>query len=189
MPNGSTYLPGSWADNLTNFRGKSSLEQVKAAECISAGAAGSSGTVEEPYADLNRFPTASIYAGIDNRLTLAEGYCLSARNQDLLPFIGDLLELPYGDIPQITFTTAPVNNSTVSGNVSQTVTATVPARGQATEVGCLELWVDGTLKSCRARASGTLTLNSTAVRDGMHELRIVSSSTHVAFADFASHGI
>jgi uncharacterized protein (TIGR03790 family) len=180
LPNGSTYLPGSWADNLTSYGGKFSPEQVKATEFIAAGAAGSSGTVEEPYANANRFPTASIYAGIDNGLTLAEAYYHSVRDPDMLQFFGDLLAQPYGDIPQITFTTAPVNNSTVSGNVSLTVTATVPAGGQATEVSRLELWVDGTLKSSRAGASGTLTFNSTAVSDGVHELKIVAIANNGA---------
>ena len=48
VPNGSVYLAGSWVDNLTSFGGNfTSQSQTKATEFIAAGAAASSGTVQE----------------------------------------------------------------------------------------------------------------------------------------------
>lgn len=108
LPNGSTYLPGAWVDNLTSFGGNfTSQNQTKATEFIAAGAAASSGTVAEPGGIVlrsqiaARFPDASIFEAIDSGITLAEAYYHAVDDPDMLQFIGDMLAQPYADIPTI----------------------------------------------------------------------------------------
>jgi hypothetical protein len=74
LPNGSTYLPGAWADNLTSFGCDfPDTSQTKATAFIAAGAAGTTGSVVEPYAIPQRFTNSSIYTFIADGSTLGEG--------------------------------------------------------------------------------------------------------------------
>ena len=50
LPNGSTYVPGCWADNLTSYGCDfPDTGQTKATAFIAAGASGTTGSVIEPY--------------------------------------------------------------------------------------------------------------------------------------------
>ena len=77
LPNGSTYLPGSWADNLTSYGCDFSQGQTKATAFIAAGAAGTTGSVVEPYAIADRFTNSSIYTFIADGSTLGEAFAKS----------------------------------------------------------------------------------------------------------------
>ncbi|MFA7257604.1 MAG: hypothetical protein WC047_08535, partial [Kiritimatiellales bacterium] len=62
VPNGSFYLPGSWADSLTSYGCDFTTRlQTKATELIGAGIGGTCGTVTEPYANPEKFPDGYNY--------------------------------------------------------------------------------------------------------------------------------
>ncbi len=178
LPNGSTYLPGSWADNLTSYGGAfgSGGDQTKATEFLAAGAAASSGTVEEPYAFADRFAAASIFTSIDDGLTLAEAYAHSIVRPDMSQFFGDLLAQPYADLPRVQFTAGPTEGQTVSGTLTLTVNATLSNPRVATGIARLELYVDGTLRQTINANQGTFRPDTTTLADGVNELRVIAVS-------------
>ncbi|MCA9050917.1 MAG: TIGR03790 family protein, partial [Planctomycetaceae bacterium] len=180
LPNGSTYLPGSWADNLTSYGGNfTSLNQTKATDFIAAGAAASSGTVEEPYAISSRFPAAQIFTRIDAGLTLGEAYYESVGDPDILQFIGDILAQPYADIPRVTFT-GPDELAVVSGNLTLQSSASVPAGGRATAITTTELYVDGRLMQSFDGGNGQFAIDTGGLSDGLHEFRVVAVANNRA---------
>ena len=84
LPNGSTYLPGSWADNLTSYGCDfADTSQTKATLFISSGAAGTTGAVVEPYAVADRFTNSSIYTFIADGSTLGEAFAKSVASPDM----------------------------------------------------------------------------------------------------------
>lgn len=175
LPNGSTYLPGSWADNLTshglNF---STASQTKATSFIAAGAAATSGAVIEPTADSKRFPTASIHLYIADGLTMGEAYARTVQRPDLLLLLGDVMAQPYADVPKVTLTTGPAQGQTVSGTVQLGASASLAGPTIATAISKMELYVDGMLKQTINASSGTFNLDSATLSDGGHELRVVA---------------
>lgn len=174
LPNGSTYLPGSWADNLTSYGGAFGPAQTKATEFLRAGAAATSGTVEEPFAFPERFTSASIFTSIDDGLTLAEAYAHSIQRPDMSQFFGDLLAQPYADLPRVQITAGPTDGQTVSGSVSLTANASLIAPRFATTISRLELYVDGSLRQTINAGQGNFTVDSNTLSDGVHEFRIVA---------------
>jgi len=180
LPNGSTYLPGSWADHLTSYGGAFGPAQTKATEFIAAGAAATSGTVEEPYAIADRFPAASIFLAIDDGLTLGESFYRNVRRPDMIQFIGDLLAQPYADLPHVEFPDSPADEQTVSGSVSLDARATLTSPRFASAIDRLELYVDGLLRDTIRADLGTFRLDTTSLADGRHELRVLAVNNAAA---------
>jgi Ca2+-binding RTX toxin-like protein len=148
--------------------------QTKATEFLAAGAAGSSGTVEEPFAIADRFTTASIFVSIDDGLTLGEAYARSIARPDMSQFLGDLLAQPYADVPIVTITSGPDPGTTVSGLVQLAAAATLDAPRRATGISRLELYIDGVLAQTIEASSGAFSIDTDALADGVHEWRVVA---------------
>ena len=94
------FLPGAIADHLTSFGGVLSPTppQMPATRWLEAGATGSYGTVEEPYAYPDKFPRASVV--IDQYFrgaTLIEAYWKSVRRPGEGLFLGEPLARPFAD--------------------------------------------------------------------------------------------
>ena len=98
---GSTLVPGSIADNLTSFGGVMTMpsSQVKLTELIKAGAAGSSGTVTEPFSLAFKFPTPYLYVHYAQGATLAEAFYQSVFGPYQLLIVGDPLCQPFSNAP------------------------------------------------------------------------------------------
>ncbi len=113
------FVPGAVGDHLTSFGGVlSGTDQMESTEWLQAGATGSYGTVEEPYAVADKFPRASVMIDQYYRgATLIEAYWKSVRTPGQGLFLGEPLARPFTDQP----------SSTVSGG--QHVVQTRSLRG------------------------------------------------------------
>ena len=186
LPNGSTYLGGSWADNLTSFGGNfTSPNQTKATDFIAAGAAGSSGTVAEPTNGANRFPSADIFLFSEAGNTLGESFYKSVQTPDLIQFFGDLLGQAYADIPAVQIVNAPAEFSSVGGGVEIAASATLNDPRSATGIDRIELFIDGVFTQSVDGSEGEFTIDTTQLNDGVHELRLVA----ITNAESESEGI
>ena len=187
LPNGSIYLPGSWADNLTSYGCDfSTPNQTKATAFIAAGAAGTTGAVVEPYAIPQRFTNSSIDTFIADGSTLGEAFAKSVATPDIQMPLGDMLAQPFADVPEVAITSSPGNYGTVRGTISVGGSASLASPRIATGIAQLELLVDGVVSpsSTMAGASATFSLSTTGLSDGVHEVRVVAVNN----AEAASEG-
>ena len=177
LNNGSTYLPGSWADDVTSF-GCDFLDttQTKATAFIAAGAAGTTGEVVEPYAIPARFTNTAIQTFIADGSTLGEAFAKSVASPDVQMPLGDMLAQPNADMPVVSYTSGPGNYGATRGAISFGTSATLINPRIATGICKFELVVDGTVLSTAAAAGGggTFSLNTTGLSDGVHEVRVVA---------------
>jgi hypothetical protein len=61
FPTGNRFLPGAWADNLTSAGAIEGGSQTTVWQILAAGATGSYGTIEEPYALTGKFPDPTAF--------------------------------------------------------------------------------------------------------------------------------
>ena len=174
---GSTILPGAICENLTSFGGVFGQPsgQTPLTEFLRGGAAGSSGTITEPFSIQAKFPHPSIQLHYARGASLAEAFYQSVQAPYQLLVVGDPLCQPWARIPAVEITTAddgqPLSpGRRLSGAVRLMARATVPAGGAADR---LELYVDG-IRTAQAAAGDALTLDTTALADGHHEIRVVA---------------
>lgn len=99
---GSELLPGAIADNLTSMGGvmTGGGGQTTLSEMLRAGAAGSSGTVTEPYALQEKFPHAQMYVAYARGASLAEAFYSYVTGPYQLLIVGDPLCQPCSHAPQ-----------------------------------------------------------------------------------------
>ena len=181
LPNGSTYLPGAWADSLTSHAATfDNRSQTKATEFIRSGAGATSGTVTEPYAVSSRFPNSDIFVHTADGSTLGEAFYKSVRTPDLQMFIGDLLAQPYADVPVVDITGV-ADNQTVSGQIQVGASASLNAPTLATGIKQLNLYIDGKLTgSPIVSDGGSFDIDTTQLSDGVHEIRVVALNNALA---------
>lgn len=165
--------PGAFADHLTSFAGMfDDGSQEKMSGWITAGASGSLGTVEEPCTG-GKFPDAALHAFYYAGLPLGEALFRSVQwsaFQSL--FYGDPLTRPFTHIPSVTVDGLPADPSTpIRGTVSLVARATTAAPGAA--IARYTLFVDGI--AVAAAADGRLALDTSALADGWHELRVTAA--------------
>ena len=184
-PNNSSYVPGSWADALSSNSEEYDINyQTQADMLLQAGCAGTAGTVWEPLADARRFPLCDIWVFQHDGSTLGEAFYKSMYMPDLIQFHGDLLSQAFADIPQVTFTSAPANSSTVSGIIALTGSASLSSPLTATGIASMSLFVDGTNTGMTVSgSSGTFNLNTTTLPDGQHEVRLVAYNNSQAASE------
>jgi hypothetical protein len=168
---GSTILPGAICENFTSFGGimTATNQQTTLVEFLRYGAAGSSGTVGEPYAIRSKFPSPMIQVHYARGCTLAEAFYQSVEGPYQLLIVGDPLCRPWADIPKVSVTGVEPGD-VVRGNLTLTPTATVLGERP---VDVFELFLDGR-RMAVCKSGGTLTLDSTELADGHHELRVVA---------------
>lgn len=101
----SNFVPGSLFDNLTSFGGvmTSGSSQTKLTEAIKAGAAGSSGTVTEPFALPFKFPDPYLFVHYARGSCLAEAFYQSVTGPYQLLIVGDPLCQPFSHAPSQEF--------------------------------------------------------------------------------------
>ena len=174
---GCSVVPGAICENLTSFGGifTPSAGQTPLSVFLRAGAAGSSGTVIEPYALQAKFPHASIQVHYARGASLAEAFYQSVRSPYQLLVVGDPLCRPWASIPVVDAVIAPdarpvEPNEPLAGTVEFEPRATVPG-GDA--VDRFELFVDG-VRLAQCGLGERLPVDTTQLADGHHELRVVA---------------
>jgi len=173
---GSTILPGAICENLTSYGGifKVNAGQTPLSEFLRGGAAGSSGTVIEPYADQSKFPHPSIQLHYARGASLAEAFYQSVHSPYQLLVVGDPLCQPWATIPRVEVVLAGSDEPLTPGE-RLTGEVELVARGQAAEgvaVDRFELFIDG-VRLAQAGGEGRFSFDSREIADGYHELRVV----------------
>jgi hypothetical protein len=195
---GSTILPGAICENLTSFGGifTPSAGQTPLSEFLRAGAAGSSGTVIEPYSIQAKFPHPGIHVHYCRGASLAEAFYQSVSSPYQLLVVGDPLCQPWAVIPEVRSTLdggEPLAaGARLAGELTLIPGATLPGDGSADR---FELFVDG-LRVAGCGPGGRLRLDTTRLADGHHELRVVAIAATavetqgrlVVPVTFANHG-
>ena len=188
VPQGAKYLPGSWAENLTSWSGMyytdpGPLENPNG-KLIQAGCAATGGTVMEPGANPRRFSMPEFYVFQHDGSTLGEAFYKTLMSPDLNLFHGDLLSQAFADIPQVIFTSAPGDGSTVNGLLSLSASASLTNPITATGIASLSLFVDGLNTGMSVSGSaGTFNLDTTTLTDGVHEFRVVAYNNSQAASE------
>ncbi|HWX21048.1 MAG TPA: TIGR03790 family protein [Candidatus Binatia bacterium] len=96
----NTFAPGAMADSLTSFGGIifGPNSQTSLLAFIAAGAAGSYGTVSEPYSDPTKFPNPQDYFYQARGFSLAECYYQSVSAPFLGLVVGEPLAAPFAQL-------------------------------------------------------------------------------------------
>lgn len=165
---GSIIERGAICENLTSFGAMflPNIDQTPCTEFLKYGAAGTSGTVDEPYAQQGKFPHAMIQVHYARGCNLVESYYQSVSMPYQLLILGDPLCRPWANIPEIKVEGMA---DQLKGVVTLKPSATLPRGGDCDR---FELIVDGQrLAGCPA--GGTLVFDSAKWSDGYHEIRVV----------------
>ena len=135
----STMLPGAIVEHLTSFGAFfRTAGQTKAVEFLRHGAAGTSGTVVEPFALQPKFPHPFLHVYYAEGCSLAEAFYQSVQGPYQLLVMGDPLTRPFARFAEVALD-EPAGPAPWKGQVE--VRARVKP-GQGAPVGALELWVE-----------------------------------------------
>ena len=174
---GSTIVPGAICENLTSFGGifTATAGQTPLSDFLRAGAAGSSGTVTEPFSLQAKFPHASLHVHYARGASLVEAFYQSVHAPYQLLVVGDPLCRPWASIPTVEVVTAADSKplepgARLSGTVELEPRAAIPGGGVADR---FELHVDG-IRVAHGGLGERLVLDTTKMADGHHELRVVA---------------
>lgn len=165
----SKMLPGAICEHLTSFGGvmRSGAGQTPCTEFIKHGAAGSSGTVTEPYAIQAKFPLAFLHVHYAGGCSLAEAFYQSVQGPCQLLVVGDPLCQPWASPPD--FRVQGVKNKQpITGKIEIT-----PQPKDADSIKHFELFVDG-VRQTTCLPGETLSLMTEELSNGGHELRVVA---------------
>ena len=170
---GSTILPGAICEHLTSFGGamRETAGQTPLSEFIRFGAAGTSGTVTEPYAIQAKFPFPFIHVHYARGCSLAEAFYQSVFGPYQLLIVGDPLCQPWANRWQIQ-----VDNLKPNQTVSGQVVVQPKIVGVADSDALLdhyELFVDGRRGQVDLKAR-RFSIDTRELGDGWHELRVVA---------------
>jgi hypothetical protein len=168
---GSTILPGAICENLTSYGGilSSGAGQTPLTEFLRFGAAGSSGTVIEPYAIQNKFPVPAIFVHYAQGCSLAEAFYQSVWGPYQLLIVGDPLCRPWARIPTVQVDGVK-GEAKIKGKLSLKPSAKSVGGEPADR---FELFANG-LRLARCNLGESLELDTTKLPDGFCELRIVA---------------
>ena len=166
-------VPGAIVENLTSFGGamQEGAKQTPLSHPIKFGAAGSSGTVTEPYAILDKFPHPMIYVHYARGASLAEAFDQSVSGPYMLLIVGDALCQPWAEPVAFELSGAPESDDQVSGSLQLNIESE-----QLDEIARVGIFLDGTLKNA-SKADTPIVVDTTTLPDGFHELRVVAVKT------------
>lgn len=167
----SYVLPGAICENLTSLGGilRENGGQTPLTECLRAGAAGSSGTVTEPFAIQAKFPHPMLHVHYAEGCSLIEAFYQSLQGPYQLLIVGDPLCRPWATIPAVRVEGLP-ERGVVTGRLSLVPSAAI-AEGK--KIARYELYCNGQLMT-QCRAGETLEVDTKILADGEHELRVVA---------------
>jgi hypothetical protein len=168
---GSTIRPGAICEHFTSFGGimSTGADQTPLSEFLRYGAAGASGTVAEPIALFQKFPSSLIQVHYARGCTLAEAFYQSVWCPYQLLIVGDPLCRPWADIPRVEVAGVKPNE-TLHGRLN--LEPKVPSSSNA-KADSFELFIDG-VRVAKCDPDKTLSFDTTALADGYHDLRVVA---------------
>ena len=165
----SVILPGAICENFTSYGGMFSANdnQQRLTDFLRGGAAGSSGTVVEPYALAHKFPDPFIQVHYARGCSLAEAFYQSVASPYQLIILGDPICRPWASIPTV---------SVEGAHPGETLKGTAILRPSGELDGKpldrFELYVNG-VQASHCATAGTLEFDTAQFPDGDAELRIV----------------
>ncbi len=165
--------PGSMAEHLTSFGADFSSDgQSKITLWIKAGAAGTAGTVIEPYALWPKFPHARFFAHYAAGCTMLESFVQSLASPLETFLLGDPLARPYGTAHPITLVCLADDDDAISGTAE--FLAAEPNGFAPRDMTFIYL-LDG--RAWLAAGTGSRAkIDVSKLDDGWHELRAVGYS-------------
>ena len=180
-PTSSVLLPGSIAEHLTSFGGRlDGSGQTKLTAFLRAGAAGSSGTVAEPLAMWQKFPTPYIHGFYARGCSLVESFYQSVRGPYQLLIVGEPLARPFAYFKDVSVTPSLPEKKPWTETVTLVASATDAKKtpDRAKGVKAFELWIDGRLHDSvdvqDEETSASISLDTTAFADGHHDVTVVA---------------
>lgn len=173
---GNTILPGGIVENLTSTSGVLHQPdgQTPMTDLIRGGAAGTSGTVAEPFALQFKFPTPLLHVYYAEGCTLAEAFHLAVESPYQLLTIGDPLCRPYGDQHTEAFSLA--QNDV--GDATMVTPQFWRGAGARARIRHFEIFIDGKLTNIAPSTIATFQMKHSELTLGCHDLRIVAVSKH-----------
>ena len=141
LPN--VFVPGAIADSLTSYSGTlyDDYGQTTLLAFMNAGASGSYGTVIEPCAYLEKFPSPQDYFYQARGFSLAECYYMSLSNPYQGLIVGEPLAAPFARPPVGAWVNLPAN-SVLSGITNLTLQCAAGASNRPVQQ--VDLFLDGT---------------------------------------------
>lgn len=167
---GSTILPGAFLDHLTSCGGimAGGGGQTLLSEFIRNGAAGSCGTVTEPYNLQAKFPNPFLHVYYAQGCTLAEAFYQSIGGPYQQLLVADPLCRPWGVAPSVSVTGVKEGQA-----IAMRRSVTVKASGMG-PFG-YRLFIDGVARG-PANLTGRFILDPKVLSPGAHELRFVAAA-------------
>lgn len=168
---GSTILPGAICENLTSTGAvlREGGQQTALTELIRHGAAGTSGTVDEPLALAQKFPRADMHVHYARGCSLGEAFYQSVEGPYQLLIIGDPLCQPWATVARVGVRGIRPGD-TVSGTVHLEPFIAEPP---SIEVDHFELFIGGQ-RAATCKPGEDFAVDTTTFPDGHHELRVVA---------------
>ena len=169
----STILPGAICEHFTSFGGDlhAGAGQTPLSEWLRYGAAATSGTVTEPYALPQKFPSPMMQVHYARGCTVAESFYQAVPCPYQLLIVGDPLCRPWANIPEITVAGIS-SGETVHGEIKVEPKARFAGGVEAEH---FEMILDG-LKIRDCPRGGALVVDTAMIADGAHELRVAAVS-------------
>lgn len=175
---GCRFVPGALCDNLTSAGGNFVVrtgrrpQQTPLTDFLRFGAAGACGTVVEPMAIAQKFPSPFLHVHYARGCSMAESFYQSIAGPYQQLIVGDPLCQPWADQPEVTVDGID-SQPRISGVVVLTPSAeTVEGR----TIAYFDLFVDGQREQ-RCAPGGQFSWDTTKLADGAHELRVVATDS------------
>jgi hypothetical protein len=166
---GAQFVPGALCDNFTSYGGWWAKKgQTQLTEFLNNGAAGSCGTVCEPYTIFPKIPSARLHAHYFRGSTLAEAFYQSVSGPFQLLIVGDPMCCPFGVFPEFT-----VSGLEESATVTGDLELSFEALPDSPKIWRYEVFFDGLFLS-KVSNPKKFRVATDALNDGYHELRVVA---------------
>jgi len=169
----SSILPGAICENLTSYGAifRPGVGQTPCTDFIRFGASGTSGTVTEPYAIQQKFPTPFIQVQYAKGFTLVESFYQSVSGPYQLLIIGDPLCRPWAKMVKLEVRKT-ITGQPIRGNLQFSPTTSPP-----TPISKYEVFVDGILYPVVALGT-KLTLNTARLEPGAHLISVIATASN-----------
>lgn len=168
---GSTIRPGAIVEHLTSFGGimTAGAGQTPLSEFLRHGAAGSSGTVTEPFAIQAKFPSPFIHVHYASGCNLAESFYQSVTGPYQLLIVGDALCQPWRKKLDVI-----IDDFNSDSPLKDTVSFTPQHRSDGElGVAVFELYVDGRFIAA-SPPNRPLMWNTREHGDGTHDVVVLA---------------
>ena len=170
---GSRILPGALCEDLTSAGGilTEDAGQTPLTSLIACGAAGSSGTVTEPIAIAEKFPSPFLHVHYARGCSLAEAFFQSVATPYQLLIVGDPLCAPWRNPPAV------IVAGVTAGQTVKGVFLVKPSVAplSAAPVEQFEFYVDGRRRG-QVKPGSSAGGDAALMLEGYHELRVVAVS-------------